>query len=204
MLTFSSRPYHRTNAGLGETRCRLLELPRELRDLIYGFVFDDPAPKDVELFAYKLHVPRIAITGTCHLLRAETLLLKDLAVSRFWKSHHFKITIDNNTLRGHSRLKTYRSLMRASKKVSRVAKLQHFRIERKGDGEAIDDLWLCSDRKVYGAGSLIPLDDGQRVYFRGEMIDSEDVISHDGQSLDIGGAVGYTLFGPGVPLTFLW
>ena len=167
----SSTIFHRIDADIGESRCRLLELPRcrllelprELRNLIYEYVFDDAASKELELLAFKLHLPHSGIPVTNHQLRAETLLLEKVAISRFWTSHDFKITLKHKKRSGCLKDTAYRDkLHQACVKLTPIAKLTRFEIHCKESKYEV--LWeLHSHRKLVASTWKISEVSGKRV-----------------------------------------
>ncbi|KAK4539745.1 hypothetical protein LTR36_010398 [Oleoguttula mirabilis] len=80
------------------TPFRLLDLPPELRNRIYSYVFDDSALPELDLLATGRSSPPSAITVTTHQLRSETLGLHQQAMSAFWTDHKFSIYIENRDI----------------------------------------------------------------------------------------------------------
>ncbi|KAK5121134.1 hypothetical protein LTR85_005618 [Meristemomyces frigidus] len=71
---------------------RLCDLPPELRNRIYGCIFEDRAPPTIDIFSASHHLPESAVTIASKQLREESLGLYEEAVSRFWDSHTFDLT----------------------------------------------------------------------------------------------------------------
>ena len=167
----SSTIFHRIDADIGESRCRLLELPRcrllelprELRNLIYEYVFDDAASKELELLAFKLHLPRNAITATNHQLLAETLPLEKVAISLFWRLHDFRMTLKHKKRSGCARDTVYRDkLHQACVELTPIAKLTRFELHCKESKCKV--LWeLHSHRKLVVSTWMISEVSGKRV-----------------------------------------
>ncbi|KAI6914042.1 hypothetical protein KC318_g1390 [Hortaea werneckii] len=74
------------------TTSPLLNLPPELRNLIYEHVFHDTAPEKKDLFSSR--PPGSGIVETNRLLRSETKAICDDVYNSFWRSHTFTVEID--------------------------------------------------------------------------------------------------------------
>lgn len=85
-----------TPLGQQTRPCRLLNLPAELRNLIYSKIFEDTSRRRWEVaiaIAHK-HAPDIAITQTNQQLRQETRELYLAATALFWRRHQLHIPFD--------------------------------------------------------------------------------------------------------------
>lgn len=76
----------------------LMDLPPELRNRIYDFVFEDQAPQDISAFAAKALQPRSAIVAVSRQLRKETLGIQQQAIDQFMRQHTFFISADTLSL----------------------------------------------------------------------------------------------------------
>ncbi|KAI7535807.1 hypothetical protein KC331_g11833 [Hortaea werneckii] len=70
----------------------LMDLPPELRNLIYEHVFHDTAPEKIDLFSSR--PPGSGLVATNRLLRSETKAMCDDICNNFWRSHTFTVEID--------------------------------------------------------------------------------------------------------------
>ncbi|KAK3713373.1 hypothetical protein LTR37_008565 [Vermiconidia calcicola] len=75
---------------------RFLQLPPELRNKVYDYVFEDAAHYYIAIASLPVSSlqPSPSITFTCHLVRSESLPLYHEATARFWASHDFYFTYD--------------------------------------------------------------------------------------------------------------
>lgn len=72
--------------------CKLLSLPRELRDFIWLLAFtDDAAETGLDLFTAR--GPRRALLHTCHQNKTEATGAYKAALTRFWNSNTFILTV---------------------------------------------------------------------------------------------------------------
>ncbi|KAI6836834.1 hypothetical protein KC332_g5320 [Hortaea werneckii] len=70
----------------------LMNLPPELRNLIYEHVFQNTAPETKDLFSSK--APGSGLVATNRLLRSETKSIYEDIYNNFWRSHTFTVEID--------------------------------------------------------------------------------------------------------------
>lgn len=77
---------------------RFLDLPPELRNRIYNYVFEDTSTTSIELFKYTRHVSKPTITTVCHQIRLESIGLLREAQRNFWKDHKWIIPFDSKIL----------------------------------------------------------------------------------------------------------
>ncbi|KAI6862692.1 hypothetical protein KC323_g5362 [Hortaea werneckii] len=69
-----------------------MNLPPELRNLIYEHVFQNTAPETKDLFSSK--PPGSGLVATNRLLRSETKPIYEEIYDSFWRSHTFTVEID--------------------------------------------------------------------------------------------------------------
>ncbi|KAK3679561.1 hypothetical protein LTR37_021416 [Vermiconidia calcicola] len=75
---------------------RFLQLPPELRNKVYDYVFEDAAEYYIAIASLPVSSlqPSPSITFTSHLVRSESLPLYQEATARFWASHDFYFAHD--------------------------------------------------------------------------------------------------------------
>ncbi|KAK3713374.1 hypothetical protein LTR37_008566 [Vermiconidia calcicola] len=79
---------------------RLLDLPAELRNHMYSFIFGDDSPTDcTNIFDLYRYAPEKAVTQTSRQIRSETIKLYRLAVTEFWSKNNVLIPIDCTSTR---------------------------------------------------------------------------------------------------------
>ncbi|KAI7496286.1 hypothetical protein KC367_g6719 [Hortaea werneckii] len=69
-----------------------INLPPELRNLVYEHVFQNTAPETKDLFSSK--APGSGLVATNRLLRSETKPIYEDIYKSFWRSHTFTVEID--------------------------------------------------------------------------------------------------------------
>ena len=73
-----------------------LDLPPELRNRVYSFLFHSRTPESyLDLAEAKRHIPQRALTHTCQQLRAETLNLHHDVARKFQSANFWAIGINN-------------------------------------------------------------------------------------------------------------
>ncbi|GAB1742293.1 hypothetical protein NU219Hw_g7847t1 [Hortaea werneckii] len=70
----------------------LMNLPPELRNLIYEYAFQNTAPEKKELFSSR--PPGSGLVAANRLLRSETKAIHEDIYDGFWRSHTFTVEID--------------------------------------------------------------------------------------------------------------
>ncbi|KAK5134721.1 hypothetical protein LTR08_006236 [Meristemomyces frigidus] len=174
-------------------RCRLLELAPELRNNIFDFVFEDSAPKCIDIREWKQHAPHSAITATNHQLHAETLARAETAARAFWPAHDFSVTVERGLL--DSRIGNgYRNhIYTLCAELSPVAKLTRFSVVIKGGP---DVKRLYERREVRGAGSDVFLTETReyKAVKGAERYGGRGLLAADGQSLVLRHLVEETLY----------
>ena len=76
---------------------RFLELPPELRNRIYYFVFDDNSDYTLNLRDAPKLFPKFAITATSRQIHKESFWLLERAKKTFWKAHSLTLFIGRST-----------------------------------------------------------------------------------------------------------
>lgn len=82
---------------------RFLDLPPELRNRVYDFIFEDLAPDIIDIFAAKAAAPSPAITAVSTQLRNETIELFHEASRIFWTKHQLSLEIGTEILESECR-----------------------------------------------------------------------------------------------------
>ncbi|KAK4544005.1 hypothetical protein LTR36_004779 [Oleoguttula mirabilis] len=123
---------------------RFLDLPPELRNRVYHYVFEGRSQQDIELFAEaKSFAPHMAVTAVSQQLRTESQGLYVIALKDFWTTHHFYIRI-----RGQERPRLSDLLSQAKQiPVRGLARLE-FRIQRDDNSALRWDVQLTVDGGV--------------------------------------------------------
>ncbi|KAK5676924.1 hypothetical protein LTS10_010688 [Elasticomyces elasticus] len=73
---------------------RLLDLPPELRLVIYEMLFTTPPPGEMDVTTTLSHAPNVAILATNRLIRHEALEMGKAAVEKFFAQQKFFLTLD--------------------------------------------------------------------------------------------------------------
>ncbi|KAK5736832.1 hypothetical protein LTR17_007157 [Elasticomyces elasticus] len=73
---------------------RLLDLPPELRLIVYALLFTTPPPEEVDVTTTLSHVPNVAVLATNRLIRHEALEMGKAAVEKFFAQQKFFLTLD--------------------------------------------------------------------------------------------------------------
>lgn len=73
--------------------CRFLDLPGEIRNHIYEFIFEDFNPPNIDISNIVKAYPSSKITQTCKQINFETKALHRDAVIRFWQTHDFYVDL---------------------------------------------------------------------------------------------------------------
>ena len=73
---------------------RFLDLPPELRNRVYTFVYLDNSTRSMDIFNAYEHVPKVALTRVSKQLRNETFGMYHEATAQFWSNHELSMSID--------------------------------------------------------------------------------------------------------------
>ncbi|KAK3629951.1 hypothetical protein LTR56_017710 [Elasticomyces elasticus] len=73
---------------------RLLDLPPELRLIVYEHLFTTPPPGEMDVTTTLSHAPDVAILATSRLIRHEALEMGKSAVGKFFAQQKFFLTLD--------------------------------------------------------------------------------------------------------------
>lgn len=79
---------------INSTPFRFLELPPELGNRTYFYVFEDPSERELDLRRAQQLLPESSITLACREIRNESLGLSKEATSMFWKAHIFAVQLN--------------------------------------------------------------------------------------------------------------
>ncbi|KAK5171030.1 uncharacterized protein LTR77_004174 [Saxophila tyrrhenica] len=94
----------------------LFDLPGEMRNIIYGMIFADTAPKEVNLLRSAESRPSVGIIMACRQPRYETYLLYQDANQALWNNHDIYLNCNS----GSSEKKRHRQSDRICNKLSQL------------------------------------------------------------------------------------
>lgn len=110
-----------------ELAFRLFDLPGELRNAIYAFVFEDLNDEKIDIFDVRKCLPPPAILEVSRHIRSETLQLYEEACKAFWSNHTITVACGISCL-WHAGYEI--DICSALKEKQRLQRCPHIRIHR--------------------------------------------------------------------------